>query len=467
MLKAETVAAATVDLPLTYKDAVKLHRAGRLLEAKTAYEKLVDQNPRNGDAWFGRATVAAQMGASYDAIIFFEHAMKVMGEKPAIHHNIAAAKSAVGRMAEAEVHYAEAIRLKPDYYEAYFNYANVRTFKDGAAIAAKIEEHLKTPDLTDADRCFLHFAAGKIHDDMREPDKAFPHYVQGNKAKNVTFDPAPVRKEFASIAHNFNTDLLRRLKDQGSDDERVVLVVGMPRSGTTLVEQIIASHPEARGAGELSALNQTVRNMGPAMGSETPYPAYAPELTSDVLKRAGEAYATHLAQRVGDPTGQMKRIVDKTPLNFRHLGLAHLMLPKIKIVHCRRDPLDTCLSCFFQNFRDGQQAYSFSLEHLGLYYGQYVKLMDHWRAAGVPIHDVVYADFVDTIETGAKALLDFIGLDWDPAVLKFHESKRDVQTASRTQVRQPIYKTSVNRSAPYKKHLGTLKTALVREGVDI
>ncbi len=466
MLELTGATSANVAMPQTYKDAVALHKQGKIIEAKAAYEALIKQNGRNGDAWFGLGTVNAQLGASVEAIICFERAMGLMGSRPQIHHNMAAAKSALGRMAEAEVHYKEAIRLKPDYYEAYFNFANVRNFKNGAPVAASIEEHLATEGLGAVDLTFLHFAAGKIYDDMKAPDKAFPHYLKGNAAKGAQFDGEATRARFQTIADHFGPDVIQRFRGMGAQDSRVVLVVGMPRSGTTLVESVIASHAKARPAGELPGLNQTVGHIAQALGGGMSYPEYANHLTPELLQTFGQRFANFLAERVGDTQGKAAKIVDKTPLNFRHLGIAHLMLPNARIIHCRRHPLDTCLSCFFQNFRTGHE-YSFDLESLGLYYGQYVRLMEHWRAAGVPFYDLNYAEFVQDIDTGARNLLEYVGLDWDPAVLEFHQNQRDVQTASRAQVRRPVYTSSVNRYRAYDAHLWPLKAALTWEGVEL
>ncbi len=452
--------------PETYAQALALHREGRVGEARKAYQLLIEREPRHGDAWFGLATIQAQQGASEEAIIGFERAMGLLGPKPEIHHNMAAAKSALGRIVEADAHYREAIRLKPDYYEAYFNFANVKTFRNGAPVAATLEDLLRRPDLTGADRCFLHFAAGKIYDDLGQPDAAFPHFAAGNRAKGVTFDAQSVYDEIAAISKAFDGPTMARLKDKGHPDDRIVLVVGMPRSGTTLVEQVLASHGRIKGAGELSALTRTARKIGEMLGAQARYPSYTDLLSGPILTRFGQAYAGHLAERAGDTEGTAARIIDKTPLNFRHLGLAYGLLPNIRIIHCRRHPLDTCLSCYFQNFRTGQD-YSFDLETLGFYYGQYHWLMGHWKRVGVPILDVDYGPFVQDLEGGARQILSFLDLEWDPAVLDFHETARNVQTASRAQVRRPVYTSSVDRWRAYEAHLEPLKAVLTQAGVPL
>ncbi|MGF1454148.1 MAG: sulfotransferase [Alphaproteobacteria bacterium] len=467
MLNAEKGLPTTaVALPTGYQQALSLHRQGRLGDAKAAYETLVHANPGFGDAWFGLATIQAQMGVSEEAIIGFERAMAILGPRAEIHHNMAAAKSARGRMTEADAHYREAIRLKPDYYEAYFNFANVKTFSSGRPVAQTIEQLLARPELTPTDRCFLHFAAGKIYDDMGDADAAFPHFLEGNKAKGVTFDAQGIYDEVASLSRAFDVPTIERLKGQGCDDPRIVLVVGMPRSGTTLVEQILASHGAVAGAGELGALTQTARGIAHTLGGDAEYPNYISRLEGPLVAKFGRAYAEHLAERAGPKGASALRIVDKTPLNFRHLGLAYALLPRVRIIHCRRHPLDTCLSCFFQNFRSGQ-AYSFDLEMLGFYYGQYHWLMGHWARAGIPMLEVDYATLVGDLEGGARRLLDFIGLEWDSQVMDFHETSRDVQTASRAQVRRPIYTSSVNRWVAYDRYLEPLKAALTQAGVPL
>ncbi len=467
MLNAEKgLATSAVALPSGYQQALTLHRQGRLADAKAAYQQLVEMQPASGDAWFGLATIQAQLGQSEEAIVGFERAMAIMGPRAEIHHNMAAAKSARGRMTEADAHYREAIRLKPDYYEAYFNFANVKTFRNGAPVAETIEYLLSGPDLADADQCFLHFAAGKIYDDMGEPDLAFPHFAAGNRAKNAQFDAQAVYDEIGEIARIFDADLIQNLRNHGCDDPRIVLVVGMPRSGTTLVEQVLASHPAVAGAGELGALTQTARGIAHTLGENELYPNCMTKLTGPMVAKFGRAYAEHLAERAGPKGATATRIVDKTPLNFRHLGLAYALLPRVRIIHCRRHPLDTCLSCYFQNFRSGQ-AYSFDQEMLGFYYGQYHWLMGHWARLGIPMLDVDYASLVDDLEAGSRRLLDFLGLNWDPAVLGFHETERDVQTASRAQVRRPIYTSSVNRWQAYDRHLEPLKTSLRQAGVPL
>jgi hypothetical protein len=233
-----------------------------------------------------------------------------------------------------------------------------------------------------------------------------------------------------------------------------IFVLGMPRSGTTLVEQILASHPQVHGAGELRALQRLVDGLGD-------YPAAATRLAPAELARLGESY---LAQ-IRPLAGGRAHLVDKMPANFLHAGLIHLMLPGARIVHCRRDPVDTCLSCYTKLF-SGEQMFAYDLRELGLFHRAYQTLMAHWRAVLPPDRfiEVDYEAVVENLEGEARRLVAFLGLPWDEACLGFHKTERPVRTASVNQVRQPIYRTSAGRWKAHAAHLEPLLSALGIDG---
>ncbi|MCA9310701.1 MAG: sulfotransferase, partial [Phycisphaerales bacterium] len=231
-----------------------------------------------------------------------------------------------------------------------------------------------------------------------------------------------------------------------------VFIVGMPRSGTSLVEQIIDCHPRAHGAGELSAIRQMVVNMYHRLKTDRFFPDYLDMVDADLLTEFGGA---HLRELLSLAPGAA-RIVDKAPGNFVNLGLIAQLYPRARVINCQRDPRDSCLSCYFKSFTFGLQ-FSNSLESLGRYYNDYERLMAHWHTAlDLPILDVQYEDTVKDVETAARRIIDFLGLPWDDACLRFHESDRQVNTASYEQVRQPIYDSSVGRYRPYEAHLKPL-----------
>ena len=243
------------------------------------------------------------------------------------------------------------------------------------------------------------------------------------------------------IVSTYSPALLSRLRGTGCQSERPVFIVGMHRSGSSLVEQILASHPLVHGAGE----RRHMARIAATLGSET---------EPDRLEALGETYVGAL------PDHGATRVIDKTPGNFERLGLIRLILPKARIIHCHRDPLDSCLSCFKTLFQEGN-GYSYDLAELGHYYRSYQRLMDHWREV-LPgdVLDVAYEDVVEDLETMARRLVEFCGLPWDDACLEFHETDRPVQTASAAQVRKPIYKTAVGRWRRYESHLNALMKAL-------
>lgn len=311
------------------------------------------------------------------------------------------------------------------------------------------------PALSIPDQVMLHFSLGKAYLDIHDSDRAFFHLNKGNAFKRASFsyDPAQTSAWMQSIAAAFTPALIDRFKGAGVDSDRPVFVIGMPRAGTTLVEQILASHPDVYGAGELRALDQAVARAG--------------SFPNDLLHWSHEDFA----QMAGDYLEQINRIappasrvIDKLPGNFLYAGLIPLLLPGARIIHCRRDPVDTCLSCYSKLF-SGEQLFSYRLDELGRFYRSYQELMAHLRQ--VLPHDrfieVDYEAVVDDLEDQARRMIDFVGLPWDDACLTFYETRRMIRTASVAQVRQPIYTSSKGRWRQHAAHLGPLLAELGME----
>ncbi|MBI3462463.1 MAG: sulfotransferase [Planctomycetes bacterium] len=254
----------------------------------------------------------------------------------------------------------------------------------------------------------------------------------------------------------FTQETLRSRYGEGNPTEVPVFVVGMPRSGTTLVEQILASHPDVFGAGELPDIPSIVDTLPRYAPNQMRYPGCLAFLGPPVIRGFADAYLKRV--RTLDATSE--RVVDKWPLNYLHLGLMALLFPRARIVHCRRDPLDTCLSCYFQRFR-GDHEYSYDLAHLGSYYRTYERLISHWREVlPMPVLELHYEALIDDPQATSERLLAFCGLSWQERCLRFHESPRPVSTASNWQVRHPLYRSAVQRWRNYEAHLGPLRDAL-------
>lgn len=314
---------------------------------------------------------------------------------------------------------------------------------------------MSEPALPLNEQMALHFSLGKAYLDIKDSDRAFFHLNKGNAYKRASFsyDAARTGGWMRAIAAVFTPALMEQFRDAEVVSERPVFIVGMPRSGTTLIEQILASHPDVYGAGELRALDKAVVRKG----------RFPDDVTRWQAADFAQTGADYLEQ-VNHLAPEALRVVDKLPGNFLYAGLIPLLLPGARIIHCRRNPVDTCLSCYSKHF-SGEQLFAYRLDELGQFYRDYEQLMAHFRELLPPecFIEVDYEAVVDDLEGQAQRLIDFIGLPWNDACLAFHETRRIVRTASVSQVRQPIYTTSKGRWHEHAAHLGPLLEALGME----
>lgn len=299
-------------------------------------------------------------------------------------------------------------------------------------------------------------ALGKALNDVGDYARAFGHFLQGNnlKRQEIAWDEATDIRQFEMIRDKFSVDTFSRFHNTGTPSSAPVFILGMPRSGSTLVEQILASHPQVYGAGELDILNRVANNsVSDANGRCVPYPVYVSALNATDCNRFGQSYIQNLPRL---PEGRT-RITDKMPINFLYVGLIKLLLPNAKIIHTMRDPIDTCLSCFSTCFGTSQH-FTYDMAELGRYYRRYSTLMDHWRAilpSGAML-DCSYEELVDNFEGQARRLIAYCGLPWDDRCLCFYKTERTVSTASKVQVRQPLFRSSLQRWRRYEPYLGPL-----------
>ena len=359
-----------------------------------------------------------------------------------------------GQMERARELFRRALAGKPDDIAARIHLVqNDKVSADDEHFAALRAEEKKMAEFSDNRRLSLHFALGKCYDDIRDYDQAFPHYLAGCQIKRARlgYDPAAAARQFVELEEIFSKDFIGRLRGSGDPSAMPIFVLGMPRSGTTLTEQILASHPDVFGAGELPDLLRIAhRKTHP---DTTTFPDNLRYLDSATLSAWGAEYVAAVQARAP----QAKHITDKMPANFFAVPLIHLMLPNAKIIHVNRNPVDTCVSCFTRLFHR-KQEHTYDLAELGRYYADYARLMNHWRTvlpAGA-FYDVQYEDIVADQESEARKLLEYCGLEWNDACLDFHQTQRQIRTASVVQVRQPIYTTSVERWRKYEKFLGPL-----------
>lgn len=446
---------ATVDTLVA--EATTLHKARDYTGAEALSRRAIAARPDTGGAHHMLGLALFEQRRHDEAKASLETAVALAPRQPEFHHNLGIVLSVRGQVQRAEGHLREAIRLKPDYAEAFYNMSSIVKLRHPDPLTDQIEALVARGGWPDTDKVFLHFAAGKLYDDLRETDRAFAHYQRGNAAKGVHYDPAATEALVRDLRQVFTPDVLSERNAQAlTCGGRAVFIVGMPRSGTSLAEQILSCHSALHGAGELGDIAAIAQTLQRHAARDVPYPASAAHVGEDVFRGLGR----HYLKRLSAIGGTAPRVVNKMPLDFWHLGLICCLFRHPVILHCRRDPMDTCLSCYFQNFKPGHD-FSFSLEGLGHYYRMYHTIMDFWKTVlPVPIIDVSYEAVVADTEAAARRILSEMDLSWEPACATPHLSDRAVQTASWWQVRQPVYRSSTKRWEKYETHLAPLRAAL-------
>ncbi|HVJ50886.1 MAG TPA: sulfotransferase [Aliidongia sp.] len=438
--------------------AVVLLKQRRLDEGLAACRELRKLHFEDGNTDNVAGLLLRELGRPDEALAAFEAAAAGLPQPSGVLSNRAVLLTELGRGHEAMICFEQALAHDPDQVDAWYGKADLKKFAAGDPDLAAMEALLARMRGY-RERLTLHFALGKAYLDHGDGERAFAHLDAGNRLKrvNVDYDDSVVGNLMAQIAASCPQAMLDRLATGGLRSDRPVFVVGMPRSGTTLVEHILASHPRAKGAGEPYLMRDLARNGQTADGLPGAYPALLAELDPERLRAMSRTYLARLEALV--PPAD--RIIDKMPTNFLYLGLIRAMLPAARIIHCRRNPLDTCLSGYSKLF-SGELDFSYDQGELGRYYRHYRGLMAHWRAVLPPqsICEIDYESLVADVAGETARLLEFCGLPWDDACLRFHETQRTVSSASVNQVRQPIYGNSVGRAAPYRRFLGPLIEAL-------
>jgi tetratricopeptide (TPR) repeat protein len=437
-----------------------LNEQNRTVEARQYFDRVVEVAPDKPEAWCQLAALATEMGEPDRAEQAFNKALETDPEMADAIAGIGNLRLESGKLDEAVELLERAIEIKPDSLGARFQLAQARKVKLGDDNLAVLEGmQSEYEDWEDDKRVAYHYALGKAYDDLKQYDQAFPHFLEGARIKRsrINYDADEDATISQRIISNFTKARFNQLRGAGNPSNLPIFVLGMPRSGTTLTEQIIASHPQVFGAGELPELMNIVQHLESEQ-VQLSIPDIIGLIEQSDLTRWGEEYVRSVSARA---SGNPQRITDKMPANYYALGLIPLMLPNAKIVHVKRNPVDTCVSCFTRLFQRHQDA-TYDLAELGRHYASYARLMEHWRKV-LPedsFIEVQYEDIVADMETQARRLIDWCGLEWDDACLEFHKNKRSIRTASVTQVRQPIYTSSVERWRNYEQFLGPLLEAL-------
>ena len=433
-----------------------LQKQGRFEESIVYYARAIALRPESADAHNNLGNSLLALNRNEEAIAQFAATLAINPTAAEAQNNIGVALQALGRLEAAAQAYEAAVDLAPRRAAIHLNLVHSKPI-DASRLAA-LEALAEDPSERNHEESIaLQFALAKAYDDLNEPERSFHHLIAGNalQRRHLPYDEAATLALFERIRTVFTADLLACKADRGDPSSLPVFVVGMPRSGTTLVEQILASHSQVFGAGEREDLGNAAAGIGGVSGEA--FPEQVCRLSSEELRQFGANYVA--AIRAAGPTA--KRIVDKMPINFLYIGLMHLTLTNARVIHVRRDPLDTCFSCFSMLFV-GHQPYTYDLGELGRYYRAYEALMAHWRQVLPPgvMLEVQYEDIVDDLKGQAAAMIAHCGLAFEESCLAFHETRRPVRTASSTQVRQPLYRHAVGRSRPYAHLLRPLCQAL-------
>ncbi len=457
-------------LALAPDHAGALANLGSLLAERDEPEEAVRRLERALALDPSMAEMRVNLANALDALGRHEAALaewrRLVAERPdtvCFRLRLAGTLRALGRFDEARAQDLESARGDADCAAALAEIAIADKERLAPRWRERIAALLARRELPADDRAVLHFALAKVHDAEGEFDLAFDHLRRANdlrlgerKAKDRGFDLAALAAQFDRLIAAFDRPLFTGASGLGDPSERPVFIVGMPRSGTSLVEQILASHSKVYGAGELAHMERITRTMPARIAGAGPYPECVAALTPATARQAARDYLDRILTLAPGVT----RVTDKAPFNFLYLGLAAVLFPRARVIHCRRQPVDTCLSCYEQDFK-GPMPWSWDLTTLGQFYRQHDRLMRHWQAVlPLPMLEVSYERLVAEFDATVRRIVAFCGLDWEAACLAFHDNPRPVQTFSQTQVRQPIYASSVDRWRRYERHLGPLIEAL-------
>ena len=475
--------------------AARALELGNLEQAEAVCEQMLSRSKKNPAALYLMGCTLYAQHRRDEAVAYLERCVRLDPKNPIAHFRLGEVHTANGNYTAALSRFDKAQKLEPQSTNPVCGKAEVfdrrrehkrvqallepyvasgredatmaRLYARALQQAGRTEEaisllrrHIENPSDPPRRRRELAFLLGKMHEGRGEYDLAFAAYQSAHAAFGDPYDPEAYRRRIDELIEVFSGENLAQFAQATVELDLPVFIVGMPRCGSTLVERIIDAHPLAYGAGEIPEMSRLVRSLSLMIGSTLPYPQCVRDMKPPDADRAASSYVDRV-KRIG---GEAERVADKFLSSFEHLGLISLILPRARVIHCRRNPLDTCLSCFGEALHPSGHRFTSNLEHLGLHFRQYERLMNHWKnVLNISMLEVRYEDLIADQEGVSRKMIAFVDLPWDERCLRYYESKREVMTLSREQVNKPIYKSSVNRAERFGHHLEPLKRALAGE----
>ena len=425
---------------------------GQLDKAKKSFKNILNMEPRNGLIWAEYGTVLTKLANYEESKDAYLKALNFKSDSPRVHLSLGHVYKTMGEIENSIDSYKNSIIQNKLSGEAYWSLANLKTYSFSENEIKVMEETLKE-DMSDIERSQIYFALGKAYEVKKDFDNSFNNYFKGNEVKKglIKYSSDDTTDNTKRILDFFNLETIRDFSKSSTVDQDPIFVLGMPRSGSTLVDQIISSHSKVDGTQELPNIIKIAAELN--SNNQNTYPEILKELDESKLSEMGNNYLSETTwARKNAPF-----FIDKMPNNFIHIGLIKTILPNAKIIDTRRDPMDTCFSCYKQFFARGQ-LFTYSLEDLGNYYTDYIKAMNHWHNVyGKDIFTVHYDNVINKTEETIRELIDYCNLPFEKECLEFYKSSRPVKTPSAEQVRQPIYKSGLNYWKNYEKHLVPLK----------
>jgi len=418
------------------------------------YKIAIKIKPNFFQAYNDLGIVYKNIGKIDEAIICYENAIKFKPDFAEAYNNLGLILMDKGKITEAKEKFRKVISLNPSFAYAHRHLSVITKYTKNDSHIEEMKKAFEDKKIQDTQKMHLSFALGKAFEDLQEYENAFEYFTIGNKLRRAKFN-YNINNDvifFESLKKIFNKDLLKKFESHGNQDKTPIFIVGMFRSGTTLVEQILSSHPKVFGGGESRVLNQIIIN-SITQKTSNKIPKNLSEFDSLTFNKIGNSYIN--AARKFQP--KYEYITDKQPTNFRWIGFIKLALPNAKIIHCTRNPMDNCLSIYKNYFNFNDNPYSYNLDELGQYYNLYKNIMNFWHNL-IPgfIYDISYEKLIENQEEETRKLLDKCSLEWDENCINFFKNKRSVNTASVMQVRKPLYKDSIESWKKYEKNLSPL-----------